>query len=1021
MNRKAGLALQIVLFGLLALGLCLYAVLSGAYAPSQAVAGPTAGQSAAAGPAGLQISEIMLSNEGAVVDEDGDWPAWVELYNSTSSAVSLGGFSLSDRDADPSRSKLPALSLAPGERVVVFLSGKGRLSAGSPLHTSFKLKAGESLYLFQGTAAAGDMPFIQTRENLSYALIDGVWTETGLYSPGFANDEAGHAAYLGAYDRRAESKLKINEVLSSNVTILADEEGLYPDWIELINLGDVPIDLSGYALSDTPSRRTRWRFPGGQIGPGETLLVFASGKDRADTTPFHTNFAVAAKGETILLCDPQGNLLDSVALPDLKDDVSYARASGGGAFAECLSPTPGLPNTAENGLALQRLYFETRRPSVYISEAVSNSAVSGEGDWLELYNAGGEALNLSGYSLSDRASRPGKFVLGEQTLPAGGYLRVDISEGAAQGELRVAFHVKAGGEGLYFFDPDGKLVDRLLLPPLNAGLSFGRAGDGALFYYKTPTPGAQNAEGYASALRPVRFSQEGGAGIEPFALELYAEEGAAIYYSLDGSEPDPSSKRYAGPIQITKNTVLRAVAIRAGALDSPVATQSYLPEAWHSLRVVSLVTDPVYLWSDSKGIYANGPNYQAEFPHGSKNHGANFWMDWEQPVNVEIFEPGGATLLSQGGAFKINGQYSRALPQKSFAVYARKEQGASRFDAPLFSNRDYTSYKSFVLRSTAQDHNRARMRDVICTAPMLGQDVLYQESEVCVVYINGEYWGHYNMRERVNKWSIAQWEGITDEAIIDRIDLLKGNGKSASQTLNGSNTEYRALIDYVRANDLTNEAQLNYVLDRVDVQNYFDYLIAEIFWANSDTGNIKFYKLPGGKWKWILYDLDWAMNNSESMPVSWNTFAYVLHLHDQAGTGVGHSFETVLSYKLLANPKMKTLFLERLAYFMKNVYTSERLVKLIEEQEAAMLPEMERHFARWPEDGSVSSWQKSVSRIKEWVQKRPDYVLENCESYFKLNDTEMKALFGALEDQDFEKERSATKEYDGEEPLANNP
>lgn len=130
---------------------------------------------------------------------------------------------------------------------------------------------------------------------------------------------------------------------------------------------------------------------------------------------------------------------------------------------------------------------------------------------------------------------------------------------------------------------------------------------------------------------------------------------------------------------------------------------------------------------------------------------------------MEIFDEDGTTLLSQGAEFKINGQYSRALDQKSFAVYARKEYGDSRFNAALFDDRDYTSYKSFVLRCTAQDYNRARMRDAMMTSLMEGQGVMYQETEVCVLYLNGEYWGHYNMRERVNKWSIAQWEGVTDE------------------------------------------------------------------------------------------------------------------------------------------------------------------------------------------------------------------------------------------------------------------
>ncbi|MDR3086134.1 MAG: lamin tail domain-containing protein [Christensenellaceae bacterium] len=401
MNRKVGLALQVVVLGLIALGLCIYAALSGSYAPSQAVAGPStsSGSGGVSGAsAGLHISEIMLSNEGAVVDEDGERTDWVELVNNSDAAISLSEYSLSDRDNDPSRSLLPAQSVGPGERVVVFLSGKGRLSAGTPLHTSFGLKEGETLTLFHNSGVVDALPYVGTRDNLSYALIDEVWTETGLYSPGFSNDEAGHAAYLSSYDKRSGSVLKINEVLSSNVTIIQDEEGLYPDFIELINLGGETIDLSGYALSDQAGERMRWRFPSGQIAPGEVLLVFASGKDQADATSFHTNFAVAAKGESVFLCDPAGNVLDSVDVPDLKDDFSYARAPGGGDFAVCRVPTPGLPNTPENGFALDRAFFEARRPVVYISESVSKSAVSGEGDWLELYNSGAEAVNLSGYS-----------------------------------------------------------------------------------------------------------------------------------------------------------------------------------------------------------------------------------------------------------------------------------------------------------------------------------------------------------------------------------------------------------------------------------------------------------------------------------------------------------------------------------------------------------------------------------------------------------------------------------------------
>ena len=285
------------------------------------------------------------------------------------------------------------------------------------------------------------------------------------------------------------------------------------------------------------------------------------------------------------------------------------------------------------------------------------------------------------------------------------------------------------------------------------------------------------------------------------------------------------------------------------------------------------------------------------------------------------------------------------------------------------------------------------MRDAMITGTMEGQDVMYQETEVCVLYLNGEYWGHYNMRERVNKWSVAQWEGVTDESVIDNIDLLKGNGNRANRVLNGDNTEYRELIDFCRNNSLTDPENLKYVTDRVDVQNYFDYQIAEIFWANSDNGNIKYYKVPGGKWKWILYDMDWAMNNSKKMPVSWNTFN---HVFDPNGTGVSNGFETVLSTSLLENDDMRDLFLERLSYYMTEVFTTDKMTAAIEELYETMKPEMEKHFERWPDHGSVESWERHVERLRTWVQQRPQYVVQGAQEHFDLSDAQVQELFGGI-------------------------
>lgn len=1008
MKRSASNLIIILLLVVIIVGVIVYASdkqLAPSYAPADGSASGDA--SLPAGVAGLVLSELMVENDGAVRDEDGDYPRWVELYNSTSAELSLSGYSLSDRENDATKYPLPAITLAPGEYRVVFLSGKNRTAADGNLHTGFKVNGSETLYLFSGSTIVDSVSGAATSSNISKIKVGSAWEETELYSPGFENTEAGHEAYLDVWDKRDESALKINEVQSSNATTLADEQGLYPDWIEIVNTGTETIDLSGYGLSDDVNKPMEWTFPAMSIGPGERVVVFADGTNNLEAEIPHANFSISSGGETLSLYDAEGYLLDRVTVPELETDTSYARSPDAtGDFVVEQTPTPNMENTVESQTTLSNRFFQEHNQGVYISEVMTRNATTLEinsqtPDWVEVTNASGAAVNLAGYRLTNKANATARYTFPDVTLENGEstvvYLTgAEIDLGEEYAAQSADFKGSSTGEMLYLYDADKNVVDKVSVPALATDVSYGRdEGRTSFFYYDEATPGAANTTtAYLGVCEEPAFSDEGGVKTSSLELTLTAPEGSTIYYTTDCSTPTTASTPYTGPISIAENTVVRAIAVRDGYLTSTTATRTYITEDTHTVRVVSLVTDDKYLFSDEMGMYADGPNWQEKSPHGSPGVGANFWMDWEYPVHVEVWEADGTRLIEQDGSFKLNGQYSRALDQKSFAVYARSEYGdEDRFYAPLFSDREYTDYKSFVLRCTGQDYNRSRMRDAMITGTMEGQDVMYQETEVCVLYLNGEYWGHYNMRERVNKWSVAQWEGVTDESVIDNIDLLKGNGNRANRVLNGDNTEYRELIDFCRNNSLTDPENLKYVTDRVDVQNYFDYQIAEIFWANSDNGNIKYYKVPGGKWKWILYDMDWAMNNNEKMPVSWNTFN---HVFDPNGTGVSNGFETVLSTSLLENDDMRDLFLERLSYYMTEVFTTDKMTAAIEELYETMKPEMEKHFERWPDHGSVESWERHVERLRTWVQQRPQYVVQGAQEYFDLSDAQVQELFGGI-------------------------
>ena len=181
----------------------------------------------------------------------------------------------------------------------------------------------------------------------SYAKQGNRWIVTEYSTPGYPNTMEAFSEMHASLAEGARG-LVINELMASNRTTITDEDGDYPDWIELYNGSSLPIDLSNYALSDNETKPLRWRFPkGAVIQPGEYYLLFASGKNRpgGDGLHPHTNFRLAAEGETVTLRDIYQQTVDQVTYDNLASDTSWGRVSRtGSAFQVFRSPTPGLPN-----------------------------------------------------------------------------------------------------------------------------------------------------------------------------------------------------------------------------------------------------------------------------------------------------------------------------------------------------------------------------------------------------------------------------------------------------------------------------------------------------------------------------------------------------------------------------------------------------------------------------------------------------------------------------------------------------
>ena len=413
---------------------------------------------------GLVISELMSDNASALPDEGGNFPDWLEVWNSTDEPMDLEGITLSNR-SDKAKFLFPKMTLEPDGRVIVFCDNTNQNEAGKPFHAKFKLSSiACSAFLFDTSGhvlSSVEAPTLNANETF-YLNDENVYVKgENIFSPGFANTLEGHDAYMNSY-RIDSGTLLLNEIMAAPRSGLRDEDDELSDWIEIKNSGDEVIDLSHFALSDNEQRPVKWLFPEGAIvAPGGTFLVFCSGKDRPNVGGYpHTNFSIAAEGETITLSTRQGQLVDRIVFDNLPADCSYGRNPETGAWQIYTVATPGADNNSAGAAMADRYLRSLNQSKVYISEAMSsNSSVQlGQNqpfsDWAEIVNESDQSVDLSLWGLSDNISWPRKwqFPVGTVIMP-GEHKVIALDKSPTAGSnaanLRASYALKRlGGETL---------------------------------------------------------------------------------------------------------------------------------------------------------------------------------------------------------------------------------------------------------------------------------------------------------------------------------------------------------------------------------------------------------------------------------------------------------------------------------------------------------------------------------------------------------------------------------------------
>jgi hypothetical protein len=257
-------------------------------------------------------------------------------------------------------------------------------------------------------------------------------------------------------------------------------------------------------------------------------------------------------------------------------------------------------------------------------------------------------------------------------------------------------------------------------------------------------------------------------------------------------------------------------------------------------------------------------------------------------------------------------------------------------------------------------------------------DIEVMDSRPCVVYLNGEYWGLYNIREKVNEDYLASHYGVDP----DQVDILAYNGNVWA----GSNEDYLDLVNFVTTHDMRDPENYAYVSSQIDIENFIDYLIIQSYFGNTDTGNIKFWRdQNSGKWRWILYDMDWALFKGTH---TWNN---IKEIFNPLGMGAFNWIDTTLHVSLMRNRQFKEEFIKRYALYTNTYFSPERLLPLYDAMIADIESEMPRQEARWP--NNWGPWEDHVGYVRQIIIEKPEIEKNNLQTFFYLSDEEMQELF----------------------------
>ena len=384
-----------------------------------------------------------------------------------------------------------------------------------------------------------------------------------------------------------------------------------------------------------------------------------------------------------------------------------------------------------------------------------------------------------------------------------------------------------------------------------------------------------------------------------------------------------NDKLYTGPVELTQTTVLRARSYADGKLPSKVVTASYIINENHTLPVISIALEPADMYGYS-GIYSN-PS-----------------QDWEVPCNLTLYEGDGGFTIDCG--LKLYGHTGLIMAKKSFKVNFRSCYGENVLNYPVYGEDGPWLYDSLCIRA-GQDYPQAIFRDELFTSLCreMTDTVLAQRDKFCILYVNGEYYGIYCMKEAFNELFYAQNRGVREESV------------EIVQAPVYYDTEIHAFMRFLINHDMTKKENYEYACTVFDMDSVIDWIIIEGYSTNGDVQqNLRYFRSSdnGNRYEMAFYDLDWSFYYH-------NPFSIVLS-YDQ-----GDWQHVMLTGNLMENPTFRQKFLERLSYHMEHTLSNENVLARIDYYHDLLAPEVPRERRTWGD--TYESWEWQVDKLRRFI------------------------------------------------------